>query len=244
MLTCIPHIPCTVCWHVLNNIMSTYFLCYYQVLWLNHVIIWRVCDILQPDIPSKPSDRSPGSSKRSEESIKSMVDVGDGGESDLASINQKSSLSSSPKHPTNSSSSSALLESSTAAIQTPSSSSAILEDSPLVFSLFSALFPHGPWPSFSPPFSQQSTFTCSFLWQLKHSMLLINPFQPFHGFLDPLSAWNATSLSLSFNWQVSQCDCKRIRQNSHWYNYAKRQVYWKSDFQYSELYTWWLWEIR
>ena len=29
--------PVDVCWHILNNIISTYFLCYYQVLWLNGV---------------------------------------------------------------------------------------------------------------------------------------------------------------------------------------------------------------
>ena len=63
-------------------------------------------------------------------------------------MNWKSSLSSSPKHLTSSPSLSASLESSTAAIQTPFLSSETLADTPLGFPLFSAFFPHCPWPSF------------------------------------------------------------------------------------------------
>ena len=53
-------------------------------------------------ISSEPSDRSPESLKKLEESMKSNVDIGDGGEFDLPPVNPKSSLSSSTKHQTSS----------------------------------------------------------------------------------------------------------------------------------------------
>ena len=130
-------------------------------------------------IPYEPSDRSLESTKWSEESIKSKVDVGDGGEFDLPFF-----IIFLP-HPSNRL---LLIVWITRVIHSSHPDSILILCNIITtwVSFFSALFPHSASPSFLPPFTQQSAFTCPFLWQLKHSMLFFNPFPPFHGFLDPL----------------------------------------------------------
>jgi hypothetical protein len=57
--------PADICWHVLNNIMSEYYLCYYHIFWLNALCLKQKTQVWQAaavsDEPSiEPEQLMPG----------------------------------------------------------------------------------------------------------------------------------------------------------------------------------------